>query len=215
MEVPAHELAVRINLPRGTVLQSTTAATSTHVSEVCSRAGGVSIGAQAAGFNIEHAIEYESLAAGAYKDNTGVDPIQKVLSGWVEEKLNLIANGAVNLFSFVVTFLHLSPPCQPISIANRDLKKTTNIIKGLLQLKTICQVEPCIYIFRPRYITLEESPALLHHDPVCLDGPQKIELLRLVSWLLKAGYSVQLRVINMADFGVPQGRESLFIMASG
>ena len=113
------------------------------------------------------------------------------------------------------------PPCQSFSTAGRRL--SINDARGNLMLHYI----QWINTFRPKYFILENVKGLLSapikHTPHAQRGkdwkPTDEEAhgsaLRLVlSEIEKIGYTVNYKLLNTADYGVPQKRERVVMLGS-
>lgn len=93
-------------------------------------------------------------------------------------------------------------PCQAFSIAGKreGFKDAT---RGTLFFEIVRIAE----IARPSYLLLENVKGLLNHD-----GGKTFEII--LNTLDELGYDCQWQVLNSKDFGVPQNRERVFIVAS-
>jgi DNA (cytosine-5)-methyltransferase 1 len=92
-------------------------------------------------------------------------------------------------------------PCQPFSICGKKLGFEDN--RGTLFF-AICKI---IKIKQPKVIVLENVKHLIHHD--------KGNTLKIIITSLKdLGYSVNYKMLNAKDFGIPQNRERIFIVAT-
>ena len=99
--------------------------------------------------------------------------------------------------------VHVSFPCQIYSPAHtipseeRDDRNeaASYVLDGLVNA------------FRPRIVTIENTKGLLerHFVKMCL----------ILGQLTDSGYSIRFGILNSADFGVPQARERLVVVASG
>lgn len=92
-------------------------------------------------------------------------------------------------------------PCQAFSIAGtrRGFEDT----RGTL----FFEVARFASILKPKYLFLENVKGLLNHD-----NGNTFEVI--ISTLDELGYNVEWQVLNSKDFGVPQNRERVFIIAS-
>lgn len=92
-------------------------------------------------------------------------------------------------------------PCQAFSIAGtrRGFEDT----RGTL----FFEVARFASILKPKYLFLENVKGLLNHD-----NGNTFEVI--ISTLDELGYDVEWQVLNSKDFGVPQNRERVFIIAS-
>lgn len=96
-----------------------------------------------------------------------------------------------------VDVLHASPVCKQFSTANPN--------KGERQLDIDCarKVAEFIQVIQPQYFTLENVEAY-----------RKSESLHLIiEMLYSEGYWVNCQILNAADFGVPQSRRRLILIA--
>ncbi|MCW6037925.1 DNA cytosine methyltransferase [Spirulina subsalsa FACHB-351] len=92
-------------------------------------------------------------------------------------------------------------PCQPFSICGK--RAGFNDTRGTLFFH-ICQI---IQLHQPTVVILENVKHLLHHD----QGRTFDVILYALEDL---GYQVNYKLLNAKDFGVPQNRERVFIVAS-
>lgn len=92
-------------------------------------------------------------------------------------------------------------PCQPFSISGH--KKGFSDTRGTLFFD-ICRI---IESHTPKVVVLENVKHLLHHD-------RKQTLTKMLKTLNELGYSASVSLLNAIDFGLPQNRERVFIIAS-
>lgn len=106
-----------------------------------------------------------------------------------------------------VEFLLASPPCQGMSVAGKNRRQDT-----MVQDKRNFLIEyvfKAIDILRPRYVMIENVPQLLK---ILL--PHKGGLLTVVEILKQlygAAYEIEARVVDAAEYGVPQTRKRAII----
>lgn len=100
---------------------------------------------------------------------------------------------------FNLFLLHCSPPCQGASIADANGMQQ-RILDSQISTAT-CRA---IAYFRPQYFTLENVVPYRHFD--AYQG--------ILDQLDELGYGYEVRHINMADYGVPQTRRRLILVAS-
>ena len=160
--------------------------------------GGLSLGLHRAGFRVAAAIEIDPKAQATYKlnhpraelyaeDIRNVDP-RKVLRkiGLRVGELDLLAG---------------CPPCQGFSRLRTKNQGTSvsdprnNLIRHFLRF---------VVAMRPKSVMLENVPALAE------DG----RFRRLCKSLEKLGYHYLVRILDAADYGVPQRRRRLIMLAS-
>jgi DNA (cytosine-5)-methyltransferase 1 len=92
-------------------------------------------------------------------------------------------------------------PCQPFSISG--LKKGFEDTRGTLFFD-ICRIAE---IKQPKVLVLENVKNLIHHD----NGKT---FKTIINSLIHLDYNVTYKILNAKDFGVPQNRERIFIIAS-
>jgi len=183
-----------------------------------SGAFGLDIGLEEAGFDTIWANEIEKDFANTIKlnrpkinvsqaDMTTLDPMQ------IMKELK-VKKGEIDLFAG-------GPPCQSFSTAGKRL--SVGDARGNLMLHYIQWID----IFRPKYFILENVKGLLSapikHTPHAQRGkdwkPTAEEAhgsaLRLVlAEIEKIGYKVDYKLLNTADYGVPQARERVVMLGS-
>ncbi len=92
-------------------------------------------------------------------------------------------------------------PCQPFSICGR--RKGFEDTRGTLFFN-ICNI---IKEKQPKVVVLENVKHLIHHDN---GNTFKV----IIESLEDLGYNTQYKILNAKDFGVPQNRERIIIVAS-
>lgn len=92
-------------------------------------------------------------------------------------------------------------PCQPFSISGK--KKGFEDTRGTLFFD-ICKI---IKEKNPSVVVLENVKHIIHHD-------QGNTIRVIISTLEDLGYITEMKVLNSKDFGLPQNRERIFIIAS-
>lgn len=92
-------------------------------------------------------------------------------------------------------------PCQPFSISGRQ--KGFKDTRGTLFFE-ICRI---LKVKKPPIVFLENVKHLVHHD----HGNTLRTILHTLELL---GYSVRSKILNGADFGLPQNRERIIIIGS-
>lgn len=146
--------------------------------------GGFDLGAIAAGLNHAWGLEYDPRIAEVYRENIG--PCHN---------LNILDADPMKFEK--IDWLHASPVCKSFSPANKN--------KGELQLDIDCakKVSDFIETLQPKYFSLENVEAYRRSRSFNL----------IVDTLNRLGYWVNWQVLNAADFGVPQSRRRLILLA--
>lgn len=160
-------------------------------------AGGTGYGFQRAGFSILEAIEIEPSATETYSKNLRVkvtpSDITKIKPSRLRRKLKL-KKGELDV-------LVGCPPCQGFSrMRNMEGRKDS---RNKLVLKYFEFVDE----FKPRFAVFENVPGLVRTP----HGKRYSN--RLISQLKTLGYSVIQHAVDVADYGVPQHRKRIIIVA--
>lgn len=146
--------------------------------------GGADLGAIAAGLTHLWGLEYDFVIASSYEKNIGTVHRMDILNA---DPNNFIAPD----------WLHASPVCKAFSNANSN--------KGERDFDVKCghKVAEFIEVLQPEYFSLENVRAY-----------RESRAFRIIVEALNAnGYHCNTEVINAADYGVPQSRERLFLIA--
>ena len=158
-----------------------------------SGAGGVTRGAQMAGFKVTHAVDKAPEVWPTYKYNFGETKLFKgAIDGFIKRyKRHVRAD-----------ILHLSPPCQYFSPAHtHDGPNDEENIFALFSCSSL------IDKVRPRIITVEQTFGITH------DRHQQY-LRTLIGDFTQFGYSVRWKVVRLSTWGSAQDRKRLIIIAS-
>jgi DNA (cytosine-5)-methyltransferase 1 len=150
--------------------------------------GGFRQGFEKAGFECVFSCEIDNKCREVYAQNFGEIPFPDIST-----------IDPANLADFDV--LVAGFPCQPFSICGK--KRGFEDTRGTLFFE-ICKI---IKIKQPKVIVLENVKHLIHHD--------KGNTLKVITASLEdLGYSVTYKMLNAKDFGIPQHRERIFIIAT-
>jgi DNA (cytosine-5)-methyltransferase 1 len=162
--------------------------------------GGASIGFHEAGLPPVAAVEIDEQAATAYGANLGVAPLVKDIRRVNGDELLKSAG----LQSGECTLLSGCPPCQSFTILRRGSEATPlDRLRNSLYLDYLRIAEA----LRPRHIAFENVPGML--------GPRwRPRFDALLDGLADLGYDYLWDVVDAADFGVPQRRRRVLVIAS-
>ena len=159
--------------------------------ELCAGAGGQALGLEQAGFGHAGLVEIEHHCCNTLRLNRPEWQVfEKDLHEFVEHDaerfkgIDLLAGGL---------------PCPPFSVAGKQLgdRDERNLFPAALDLADIT---------RPRAVMIENVRGIL--DTVFEDYRQQLK-----SRFEKMGYRVEWRLLNASDFGVPQLRPRVVIVA--
>lgn len=156
-------------------------------------AGGVSSGASQAGLSIKWAFDHSVHATTTYQLNHATAVCEQ------SDVFSFLTNDAAFLR---VDVSHGSPPCQTFSPAH-----TVECASDDANSACIFSCADLIRKAKPRVHTMEETSGLFErHQEV---------FFRVILDFLELGYSVRWGIVNCMDYGVPQSRRRLIIIASG
>ena len=159
--------------------------------------GGMSCGAKLAGLQIKWGLDFNLEAVRTYQLNFDGASCENAS---VEHFLNAEIFAPAD---YRVDVMHLSPPCPSFSPAQvvkpKDYENKQAIILATGDL---------VKMIRPRIVTMEETFGLLHE-------PNRGFFTSVVSSLVDQDYSVRWKVMNFGEYGVPQDRRRLVVIASG
>jgi DNA (cytosine-5)-methyltransferase 1 len=164
--------------------------------DLFSGAGGLSYGLTSEGFKVVAAVECDPTSAKSYSLNHPnttivVDDIRKVTGRQLLNQTG-IARGELDLLTGC-------PPCQAFStLRTRRQKQLDDPNKSL-----ILEILRLVRSIRPRAVIVENVPGLADDD----------RFAEFQIGLKKAGYQFKYAFLNASDFGVPQRRKRLILIA--
>ncbi len=164
--------------------------------DLFSGAGGLTVGLKQAGYRVVGAVEVDRTSAASYALNhpdthLWVEDIRSVSGLDISTRLG-IRPGDIELVAGC-------PPCQGFSsLRTRNAREAADDARNDLIFDFVRVVEQLL----PRTVMLENVPGLE------IDS----RFLALRSRLQAVGYTVEHRVLNAADYGVPQRRKRLLLL---
>lgn len=172
-----------------------------------SGAGGLDLGAEAAGFAVHAAVECNQNAADTMEKNFHHLRRPVIRRSILDVPSDEIVKAAGLTRGKRPELLIGGPPCTPFSKSGfwLDWKRAgLDPDASLLQAYTRVLAET-----RPRYFVLENVYALTYNNRASRPAFE-----RLLCEIDKAGYHYSYEVLNAADYGVAQARPRLFIVGS-
>ena len=152
--------------------------------------GGFRIGLQNAGGRCVFSSEWDPQAQKTYMANFGEMPFgditKEATKSYIPQSFDVLCAGF---------------PCQPFSISGKQ--KGFEDTRGTLFFD-VCQI---VREHQPKVVFLENVKHLMHHD-----GGNTLQTI--ISKLEDLGYKVSWKILNGADYGVPQNRERIIIIGS-
>ena len=163
--------------------------------DIFSGAGGLSLGAEMAGFQVKFAVEKDKSAAMTYRHN---HPNTLVL----EDDIHNIDPWEHLLPNEHVSIIFGGPPCQGFSFSNTMSRNMDNPNNSLFEefLRFVNEIQPDWFLF-------ENVEGFVHFE----EG----KILHLVEQCFKdMGYQVFPKVLWASDYGVPQHRNRFFMVGN-
>ena len=158
------------------------------------------IGVESAGFTILACVECDANAAETLRYNAQRDKSKKRI---IEADIRSIS--PLTLAEPGIDLLYGGPPCQAFSLIGK--RGSLRDERGLLLFEMIRFSE----ILKPRAILLEQVKGLLSAPDE--QGERGGVFKRFTGALERLGYCIKWTVLCAADYGVPQMRERVFIVA--
>jgi DNA (cytosine-5)-methyltransferase 1 len=192
--------------------------------ELFSGAGGLALGLAAAGFHHEVLVEWNSNAYQTLLHNKRAD-FQPVKS-W-----NIVQADARNFeFSSIEKDIDLvagGPPCQPFSLGGKHKGYDDKRDMFPVAIEAVRILQPKVFIFENvkgllrasftnylQYISLQLSYPYLQRkeNENWEEHSSRLEKHHTAGHSSEEGYRTVIRLLNAADYGVPQKRERIFIV---
>ncbi len=161
--------------------------------DLFSGAGGLSTGLNNAGINVKCAIEFDKEAAETYKIN---HPETNVLCKDIrtitdEEVINIKEQYSIDM-------LVGCPPCQGFSTLTQDKNDPRN--------QLVDEYIRFVSLIEPEIVMLENVPGIQKRDNYLFN--------KLIELLQSRNYKISYRVVQIADYGIPQQRKRFILIAT-
>lgn len=191
--------------------------------ELFAGAGGLALGVSLAGFTPDAVIEWDKWACDTIRENQRLQ--NPLVTDW------LLHEQDVRLFDFStikgVDLMAGGPPCQPFSLGGkhkaysdkRDMFPTTIATVRKLQPKAFL-IENVKGLTRAAFTNYLQYTILQLNYPEMVRSPKeswlehlaRLEKEKTSGKIQGLTYDVVCRVVNAADYGIPQRRERVFIV---
>lgn len=156
-------------------------------------AGGLSYGLAKAGVQIKAGLDFEDACDYPFRENVGADFLCKDLAHTEASELEVYYSpDAIKLLAGCA-------PCQPFSTLSNGSNRQTSKKWPLLN-----EFRRMVAAIRPELVTMENVPVL---------RTQSI-FNEFVQSLKDLGFYISFRTVDAADYGVPQRRKRLVLLAS-
>ena len=159
------------------------------------RSGGLSYGLKSQGFVLKGGFDLDSTCRFAYERNIGAPFFHKNIRDVGGDDIRaLFSDDAIKLLAGCA-------PCQPFSSYSHKKNKDPDKYDLLYEFSRLVEE------VKPDYVTMENVPQIVNFQlkPVFHD---------FLNTLLKNGYYVFWKVVYCPDYGIPQTRKRLVLMAS-
>lgn len=156
--------------------------------------GGLTCGLETAGLDVVAGYDLDASCKYTYEYNNNASFIHKNIEDVSGKEIRHLLRG------YDIKILAGCAPCQPFSRHQKDKKNR----KKHKDWKLLYQFARLAVEVKPHIISMENVPEL-REEQVFND---------FVATLKSMGYHVTYRVINAADYGVPQRRKRLLLLAS-
>ena len=157
-------------------------------------AGGASHGAAMAGLQVQWGFDSSLNAYKTYKSNFPHAALLLSAKEFVTEQGR----------DSKVDILHLSPPCQAFSQANT----TPNASKDKINIAASMMIGRILLKARPRIVTLEQTPGIMQYKK------NQTHFDEVIRQFTRFGFNIRWKIMKFAEYGLPQERERLIIIAS-
>lgn len=168
--------------------------------ELFSGCGGLSTGLTHAGFTILSAVEINDVAAQSYRAN------HRNVHLHVEDVCKITATSLLRENNLRVGELDLLAGCSPCQGFSRLRKGESG--RNDPRNKLVFEYLRLVRGLRPKTILMENVPGIITTEY----GNEIFDIVK--EELEKLGYSVDYKVINVADYGVPQFRKRFVLLGS-
>lgn len=171
--------------------------------DLFSGAGGLHIGFEEAGFDIKLCIDNDSLVERTHKRNFPSIPM-------INRDIRTIPSSEIKSFldDGTVDVIIGGPPCQGFStIGKRVSSDPEKRAKHDPRNELVLTYARIIRELRPKFIVMENVKGIL----TLQNGAY---LQNVLNQLHEAGYAAEYKLINMADYGVPEIRERVIIIGN-
>jgi DNA (cytosine-5)-methyltransferase 1 len=166
--------------------------------DLFSGSGGLSLGFDKAGFQNIFAIDIEPSFCQTYKHNfPSHNLVEKNICQLTNEEILLLTENKK------IDVVIGGPPCQGFSIAGKIGRKFIDDERNHL-FKEFVRIVDAV---KPQFFVMENVARLYNHNK----GQTRKEIMKDFS---KLGYKVESKIVNSADFGVPQFRSRILFIGT-
>lgn len=157
--------------------------------------GGLSTGFEMAGFNIPVAIEKDEWASETYQAN---HPNTHVIT---EDITNIENPKSVIPEGIKIDGIIGGPPCQGFSLCGKRDKKDPRNSLFMDYIRFLREIQPSFFI-------MENVPGILSMETATGESVKEL----IMAEYKKAGYNATYKILNAAEYGVPQSRNRVIFI---
>ncbi len=169
--------------------------------------GGSTMGYKLAGYEHLGGVEIDKQVADVYRTNHN----PKYLYNEDIRDFNKREDLPTELYSLDI--LDGSPPCSTFSMAG-SREDGWGKKKQFREGQSVQTLDDLVYVYCDTIIKLQPKTFILENVKGIIAGNAKSYSKKIVEKMTKAGYSVQVFLLNAASMGVPQKRERVFFIGS-
>jgi DNA (cytosine-5)-methyltransferase 1 len=169
--------------------------------------GGSTMGYKLAGWNHIGGVEIDKQVAECYRKNHS----PKYLFNEDIREFNKREDLPDELYE--LDLLDGSPPCSTFSMAG-SREKAWGKEKQFREGQTLQTLDDLVFTYCDTIIKLQPKIFLLENVKGIIQGNAKSYSKKIVEKMTKAGYAVQVFLLNAATMGVPQRRERVFFIGN-
>lgn len=169
--------------------------------------GGSTMGYKLAGWNHIGGVEIDKQVAECYRKNHS----PKYLFNEDIREFNKREDLPGELYE--LDLLDGSPPCSTFSMAG-SREKAWGKEKQFREGQTLQTLDDLVFTYCDTIIKLQPKIFLLENVKGIIQGNAKSYSKKIVEKMTKAGYAVQVFLLNAATMGVPQRRERVFFIGN-
>ena len=169
--------------------------------------GGSTMGYKLSGYEHLGGVEIDKQVADVYRTNHN----PKYLYNEDIREFNKRTDLPTELYSLDI--LDGSPPCSTFSMAG-SREDGWGKKKQFREGQAVQTLDDLVYVYCDTIIKLQPKTFILENVKGIIAGNAKSYSKKIVEKMTKAGYSVQVFLLNAASMGVPQKRERVFFIGS-
>lgn len=168
--------------------------------------GGLDEGLHQAGFRTRFCCELDDHARASLTNWTRLRNVNPEMGTDIAQVCPTALRKRLGLSKGEVDLIAGGPPCQSFSLIGK--RKSLTDPRGQLLFQMVRFAEA----FRPKLVLIEQVKGL--RSAPGAKGERGGALATLENDFMQLGYAVQHRVLRASDYGVPQHRERLFVVAA-